>query len=332
MSRSALSTELLRALYFTMRRIRVAENRIADLVDKKEIGCPCHLCVGQEAVAAGVCAALRREDYVFGGHRSHGHYLAKGGGLRGMMAEIFGKRTGCAAGRGGSMHLVAPEAGFLGTVPIVAATVPIAVGAALASQLRKDGLVAVSFFGDGAVEEGTTHEAMNLAAGRKLPVIFVCENNLYSSHLHLLERRAKDNIVESAAVHGMPGVRLDGNDVVAIYGAAAEAVTRARAGGGPTLLECRTYRWRGHVGSSFDLDVGVKRRGELAEWMEKDPIERLKRTLEAEGVPAAEFMELENKITDEVEDSVRFARESPLPDEKELGSFLFKTDAGIEAW
>lgn len=331
MSRPALPTELLRELYVTMLRIRVTEDRIADLVEKKEIGCPCHLCVGQEAVAAGVCAVLRREDYVFGGHRSHGHYLAKGGGLRGMMAEIFGKKTGCAGGRGGSMHLVAPETGFPGTVPIVAATIPIAVGAALASQLRKAGLVAVSFFGDGAVEEGTAHEAMSLAAGRKLPVIFVCENNLYASHLHLLERRAKDNVVEIAAVHGMPGVRLDGNDAVAVYEAAAGAVARARAGEGPALLECRTYRWRGHVGPSFDLDVGVKRRDELKEWVKRDPVERLRRTLETQGVESEEFLEIEKKIREEVEDSVRFARESPLPDEKELGNFLFKANGGLEA-
>ena len=248
---------VMRDLYVAMTRIRVCEERLAELLLAGEIRCPTHLCTGQEAIAAGVCAALQHDDYVFGGHRSHGHYLAKGGELKAMVAELYGKTTGCARGRGGSMHLVAPEVGILGTVPIVAATIPIAVGAALASQLRRDGRVSVSFFGDGAVEEGAFHESMNLAGSRTLPVIFVCENNFYSSHLHLLERRAKDNIVEVAGAHGMPGYVLDGNDALAVFAVAQEAVERARSGGGPTFLECRTYRWRGHVGPALDIDVGV---------------------------------------------------------------------------
>src|SRR5262245_48891519 len=179
------SPALLQGLYKTMLRIRRTEECVAELVERGEIRCPCHLCIGQEAVAAGVCSVLQADDYVFGNHRSHGHYLAKGGSLKELMAELFGKTTGCAKGRGGSMHLVAPEVGILGTVPIVAATIPMAAGTALASKLRKDGRVSVSFFGDGAVDEGTFHEAMNLAAVWILPVVFVCENNLYSSHLHL---------------------------------------------------------------------------------------------------------------------------------------------------
>ncbi len=189
----------LRGLYTTMLRIRRTEECVAELVEKGEIRCPCHLCIGQEAIATGVCAVLRTDDYVFGGHRSHGHYLAKGGSLKEMMAELFGKSTGCARGRGGSMHLVAPEVGILGTVPIVAATIPMAVGTGLASKLRKDGRVSVSFFGDGAVDEGTFHESMNLAATWILPVVFVCENNLYSSHLHLLERRGSNGALKTTS-------------------------------------------------------------------------------------------------------------------------------------
>src|SRR3989454_6639819 len=186
-------SDLLRGMYVSMLRIRLFEERVAELVEAGEIKTPCHLYIGQEAIAVGVCAALERDDYVWGGHRSHGHYLAKGGDLRAMMAELHGKATGCSKGRGGSMHLVAPEVGILGTVPLVAATIPMAAGTALASRLRGDRRASVAFFGDGAVEEGAFHESMNLAAARQLPVVFVCENNLYASHLHLLERRRRDN-------------------------------------------------------------------------------------------------------------------------------------------
>ena len=173
-------------VFTTMVRIRLFEEKVADLIEGGEVRCPCHLYIGQEAIAAGVCTALREDDTVWGGHRSHGHYLAKGGDMAAMMAEIHGKKTGCARGRGGSMHVFAPDVGILGTVPLVAASLPLAVGAALASKLRDESKVAVAFFGDGATEEGHFHECMNLAALYKLPLIFVCENNFYSSHMSLL--------------------------------------------------------------------------------------------------------------------------------------------------
>jgi pyruvate dehydrogenase E1 component alpha subunit len=295
-------------------RIRVFENRTADLVEAGEVKCPCHLYVGQEAIATGVCAALGPDDYVWGGHRSHGHYLAKGGSLAGMMAEIYGKTTGCCGGRGGSMHLFAPEVGVLGTVPLVAATIPLAVGAALASKLRRQTRVSVAFFGDGAVEEGHFHESVNLAAVYRLPVLFVCENNFYASHMALLERRAEDNIVKSADAHGVAGVAVDGNDVEAVYLAAQNAVRRARAGEGPTLIEARTYRHRGHVGPSFDMDVGVKRKDELTDWLARDPLERLRARLLASGVEAAVLSEVESNAVDEVDQAVASARSAPLPD------------------
>jgi len=319
-----VSIEILKAMYVSMVRIRRTEERVSDLVLNGEIRCPCHLCIGQEAVAAGVCAVLRREDYVFGAHRSHGHYLAKGGNLKEMMAELFGKSTGCAKGRGGSMHLVAPEVGILGTVPIVAATIPMAVGTALASRLKGDGRVSVTFFGDGAVDEGTFHESMNLAASRILPVVFVCENNLYSSHLHLLERRAQDNIVQSAEAHGMPGICIDGNDAVEVYRAANAAVSRARRGEGPTLIECRTYRWRGHVGPSDDLHLSVRREDETEEWRRKDPVLRMRLLLLGDGVPSDEVDGIAAEIELEVEAAVEFARQSPYPKVDELNDFLFK--------
>jgi len=268
----------------TMFLIRRAEEAIADLVDRGEVRCPCHLYIGQEAIAAGVCAALVREDTVWGGHRSHGHYLAKGGSLEGLFAEILGKSTGCSGGRGGSMHLLAAEHGILGTVPIVGGTVPLAAGAAMAAKLRGDPYLAVAFFGDGTLEEGHVHETMNLAALYRLPLLFVLENNLYSSHMHWTERRRTDNFDQAGAFHSVPGVSVDGNDVEAVFAAARSAADRARSGGGPTLIECRTFRWRCHVGTSSDLDVGVRRRGELSKWLDKDPLARIAQRLKACGI------------------------------------------------
>jgi pyruvate dehydrogenase E1 component alpha subunit len=318
-----ISISLLTWFYRTMIRIRIFEEQVAELVEAKEIRTPCHLYIGQEAIAVGVCAALKRDDYVWGGHRSHGHYLAKGGDLRAMMAEIYGKTTGCSKGRGGSMHLLATEVGVLGTVPLVAATIPLAVGAGLASKLRGDHRVSVSFFGDGATEEGHFHESVNLAALYRLPIIFVCENNLYASHMSLLERRAEDNIFKSAESHGLPGICLDGNDVIAVYRATKEAVDRARTGDGPMLLECRTYRWRGHVGPSWDTDVGVKRKDELKDWLPRDPIARLRSHLMDLGVSEKEFDHVEQEVRAEVEKAVLFARESPYPAKNELYNHLF---------
>jgi pyruvate dehydrogenase E1 component alpha subunit len=310
--------ELLTGLYRTMLLIRLTEERIAALIEVKEIKTPCHLCIGQEAIAAGVCAALDGQDSIWGGHRSHGHYLAKGGDLNGLLAEILGKTTGCSMGRGGSMHLIDAAVGVMGTVPLVGATIPLAAGAAWASKLRGDGRVAVAFFGDGATEEGHFHESLNLASLYRLPVLFVCENNFYSTHMPLAERRPKDNIVQSADLHGMPGVRIDGNDVMEVYESARDAVERARDGQGPTLLECRTYRWRGHVGPAWDLDVGEQRRRELEEWLPKDPLPRLHRQIVEAGGRLDEFDAMEQKVRANIETAVQFARDSPLPDPSEL--------------
>lgn len=310
-------------MYRTMVRIRRFEERLAEMVEAKEVGTPCHLYIGQEAIAAGVCASLQTKDYVWGGHRSHGHYLAKGGDMRLMMAEILGKETGCSKGRGGSMHLIAKEVGILGTVPLVAATIPLSIGTALASKMKKDGAISVCFFGDGATEEGHFHESMNLAAVYRLPVIFVCENNFYASHMSLLERRASDNIRLSAEAHGIPGVTLDGNDAEAVYKAAAEAVDRARNFLGPTLLECRTYRWRGHVGHDWNYDVGVLRKDELKEWMPRDPVARARNRLLDAAVPDNELAELEIAIEEEISIAVKFARESPYPSLASMSEGLF---------
>jgi len=320
---STVSIALLRKMHRTMVLIRRCEERISDLCELGEIRCPCHLCIGQEAIATGVCSAVTEADYVWGGHRSHGHYLAKGGDLRALIAEVLGRATGCAGGRGGSMHLIAREVGILGTVPLVAATIPLAVGSALATKLRREPRVSVAFFGDGATEEGHFHESLNLAALHRLPVIFVCENNLYASHLHLTERHLLDNLDRSGEPHGVPGQRVDGNDVLAVYDATAMAVERARRGEGPTLLECRTFRWRGHVGPALDLDVGVLRRNELGAWRERDPIVQARSRLMEEGVAATEFERVSNEVDSAVDDAVAFARRSPYPAPESLFDHVY---------
>jgi pyruvate dehydrogenase E1 component alpha subunit len=206
---------------------------------------------------------------------------------------------------------------------LVSATIPLSVGAGLASKFKKDGRVSVAFFGDGATEEGHFHESLNLAALYQLPVIFVCENNFYASHMSLMERRAKDNIYRSSEAHGMAGRHLDGNDVLAVYDATVEAVVRARCESKPTLLECRTYRWRGHVGPSWDMDVGVKRKDELKDWMAKDPVARLVSGLEARGVSKEKLAEIETEVQEEVGDSLEFARSSPYPSEESLAQHVY---------
>lgn len=319
----SLGAPKLLGLYEGMLRIRMVEDTVADLVSEGEIRCPCHLYTGQEAIAVGVCSELRPSDYVWGGHRSHGHYLAKGGGLAAMMAEMFGRSTGCSEGRGGSMHLFAPEVGILGTVPLVSATIPLAVGSGLASKLREDGGVSVCFFGDGAIEEGHAHESMNAAALYGLPVLFVCENNFYASHMSLAERRVADNIWRAGEFHGMTGEQLDGNDVSVVADAAARAVTRARDGEGPSFLECRTYRWRGHVGASMDMDVGVMRKDELPSWLSRDPVARAARALLGLGVSEDEIRAVAGRVESELAGALEFARSSPYPDVSELARHVF---------
>ncbi|MBV9296559.1 MAG: thiamine pyrophosphate-dependent dehydrogenase E1 component subunit alpha [Acidobacteriaceae bacterium] len=314
-----------------MHRIRISEERIADLVTAGEIKTPCHFYIGQEAVAAGVCLALQKNDYVWTAHRSHGHYLAKGGNLASMLAEIYGKRTGCSKGRGGSMHLLAAEVGILGTVPLLSATIPLAVGAGLASKLRHDGRVSVSFFGDGATAEGHFHESLNLAAIYKLPVIFVCENNLYQCHMHIQEYLSEGDIYKSGDAHGIPGIVVDGNDVIAVHKAALEAVRRARAGEGPTLLECKTFRWRGHVGPSTDIDVGIRRRDDVCEWLPKDPIPPVMKRLLDLGATEADFDRIAEETLAELDQAVEYSRRSPYPAKHELLEHVFYSGAQSRA-
>ncbi len=321
-SLSGIPPETLVELYQMMLTIRQTEERLAEALVAGEIRCPVHLYTGEEAVAAGVCAHLNQDDYVFGTHRSHGHYLAKGGDLNTMIAEIYGRTTGCARGRGGSMHVVDPDLHVYAT-PIVAATISNAVGAALAATRKQNGGVAVSFFGDGAVEEGRFYESLNLASLYQLPVLFVCENNLYASHVRLEARQRNADIYKHAEPFAMPGVQVDGNDVCVVYRAAQEAVERARGGGGPTLIECLTYRWRGHVGPNYDLDKGIRQPEELAAWQARCPIKRLGEALVASGIQTKENLAaIRFRVDQAVEDAWAFAKGSPLPDPAELLAFV----------
>ena len=319
-------TRIQRSMYVNMLKIRLFEEKVADLVAGGEIICPCHLYVGEEAVAAGVCANLRRDDMVFSTHRSHGHYIAKGGDIRTLMAELYGRKTGCAGGRGGSMHLASPEIGFPGSTAIVAGSIPPAAGVALAFSLQKKDSVSVSFFGDGAVNEGVWYETLNFASLKKLPVIFVCENNLYSTHMPVSSCLADSEIYKKASTLNMPGVRIDGNDVAEVYRTAKKAIDTARRGKGPTLIECMTYRWRGHVGPNFDLDKGLRSREELDSWMARCPIKALEKRLIEDGkINESDRDRLYRDIEKEIEEALVFAKASPLPEGDELLDNVFKT-------
>jgi len=322
---SGIPPATLRAMHQTMLRIRVFEERIAELITQGEIVCPVHLYIGEEAVAAGVAANLNAGDFVFSTHRSHGHYLAKGGDLKALAAELYGKETGCCGGRGGSMHLASPEVGLPGSSAIVAGTIPLAAGAALSFATRKTGNVAVAFFGDGAAGEGVFYESLNFAALKKLPVIFVCENNLYSTHLPIADCLAETEIYKKAVASGMPGTRVDGNDVVAVYRAAEKAVNGARKGGGPALLECMTYRWRGHVGPNFDVDKGFRTQAELDAWMGRCSIKHAEKLLADSGIISeADKKQLYQSVEEEVAEAIAFAKESPYPEAGELLRDVFK--------
>lgn len=313
----------LRAMYVTMLKIRKFEERVAELVTEKEIICPCHLYIGQEAVATGVCSTLKKKDWVFSTHRSHGHYIAKGGDIKTLTAELYGRATGCSRGRGGSMHLTLPERGFPGSSAIVAGTVPLAVGVALAFSIQKRKIVSVAFFGDGAVNEGVWYESLNFAALKKLPVVFVCENNLYSTHMPISACLADTRIYKKAEAFKIHGVRIDGNNVIEVFKAAKKAVENARQGNGPSLIECMTYRWRGHVGPNFDLDKGLRSKEELDYWMNRCPIMALEMfLLKHDILSESEKTQIYETIEKEIDEAVTFAKESRYPNE--LGD-VFKT-------
>jgi acetoin:2,6-dichlorophenolindophenol oxidoreductase subunit alpha len=321
----SFSTETLRKFLAAMLQIRVAEEKVAELVERGLARAPCHLGIGQEAIAVGVSASLNANDRVFGGHRSHSHYLALGGDVYKLLAEILGKADGTSRGMGGSMHLYGREVGFYGSVPLVGATIPLAVGAGLAAQMDRRGAVGVAYFGDGATEEGVFHESMNLAATMRLPVLFVCENNLFSSHLHIGLRQPSDRIARYGEAHRMSTSTVDGNDVVAVAEAAQSLVARARAGQGPGLLEAVTFRHRGHVGPKEDVDVGVRRQeSDIVKWKRLDPIARLRRTLLESGrLDAAQVQTVAATIQGQVDAAALRAEAAEYPPRSALLDLVY---------
>lgn len=311
---------LLERFYRSLFRIRRVEEEIAAVYPTDKIQSPIHLSIGQEAVSVGVCEALDPEDKVFGSYRSHAFYLAKGGDLKGMLAELYGKATGVAKGKAGSMHLIDAAHGVLGASAVVATTIPVAVGFAYAAQAQGKGTVVVSFFGDGAVEEGVFHESANFAALKKLPILFVCENNGYAILSPQRNRQVLDNLPDRIRAYGMPAERIEANDLFQIYDRARQAVDAIRQrGAGPCFLECRTYRWRDHVGPSEDFHLGYRTRLEAEPWIAGDPLGKVGGML----APSSR-QRIEREVEEEIREAFRFAESSPFPDHEELYTDVFK--------
>jgi pyruvate dehydrogenase E1 component alpha subunit len=306
-----LSKEKLIEIYKKMFEIRCFEEKVFELYAQNLVPGTIHLYAGEEAVAVGVCSNLRKNDYITSTHRGHGHCIAKGAGLKRIMAEILGKKTGYCKGKGGSMHIADFNVGMLGATAVVGAGLPIAVGAGLSIKLKGTDNVVACFFGDGASNQGTFHEAINMAAVWKLPVIFVCENNVYAMGTRQSTVMLVENIADRAVAYGIPGVAVDGNNVLTVYDAAQKAVERARKGEGPTLIECKTYRHKGH--SRID-PAKYRPKEEVEGWLRNDPIKQLKeKLLQTSVLLEAEIQQIEKEVSAEIEEAVKFAIDSPHP-------------------
>ncbi|MGQ9640577.1 MAG: pyruvate dehydrogenase (acetyl-transferring) E1 component subunit alpha [Candidatus Bathycorpusculaceae bacterium] len=310
-----LTKDKLIEIFRKMLEIRFFEEKVFELYAQNLVPGTIHLYAGEEAVAVGVCSNLRKDDYITSTHRGHGHCLAKGANPKRVMAEILGKKTGYCKGKGGSMHIADFKIGMLGATAVVGAGIPIAVGAGLSIKLKGTDQVVACFFGEGASNQGTFHEGINLAAIWNLPVIFVCENNLYAMGTRQSIVMKIENVADRAVAYGIPGKVVDGNDVCAVYEASREAVERARKGGGPTLIECKTYRHKGH--SRVD-QARYRPKEEVEMWLAKDPIRRIKeQLLQTSMFTEAEIGKIESEISVTIEEAVRFAKESPFPEPEE---------------
>jgi TPP-dependent pyruvate/acetoin dehydrogenase alpha subunit len=306
--------------YRSLYRIRRVEERIAAVYPSDKITSPVHLSIGQEAISVAVCEALRPDDVVFGSYRCHALYLAKGGDLPGMIAELYGKATGCAKGKAGSMHLIDVPAGVMGASAVVGTTIPQAVGYALAMQMQNKPRLVASFFGDGAVEEGVFHESMNFAVLKQVPILFICENNAYAIHAHQKSRQGFPSICELVRGYGLPAERFEDQDVVKLHARIAEVVAAMRQGrAGPHFFECACYRWKEHVGPAEDFHHGYRSRAEAEPWFASDPLQRL-----AADLPARTRQEIEQTVEQEVAAAFAFAEESPFPDDDELYTDLYR--------
>jgi len=317
-----LSKEFLAKLFKDMLKIRYFENKVVELYSNGTMPGLAHLYIGEEAVAVGVCSALREHDFVASTHRGHGHVIAQGADLNKMMAEILGKKTGYCKGKGGSMHIIDMKKGLLGANGIVAAGIPIATGAGYSAKYQKTDQVSVAFFGDAASNHGNFHESINMAAAWKLPVIYVCENNLYGISVDIRKVTNTENIADRACAYGIPGKIVDGNDVLAVYRTAQEAVKRARRGLGPTLIECKTYRWKGH--HLADPGIVYRAEKERNEWLKKCPIKCFKEKLINEKMfSKEEIASFEKEIKMLIEEAADYAINSPLPEKSEAYDDVF---------
>ena len=306
--------------YSSLLRIRRVEEEVTRIYPTDKIKSPVHLSIGQEAVSVGVCEALRPDDIVFGTYRGHALYLAKGGDLKKMIAELYGKVTGCTKGKGGSMHLIDTQAGMMGASAIVGTTIPQAVGYAYALKLQGKDSVVASFFGDGAVDEGAFHESLSFAALKKVPMIFICENNFYAIHSHYLTRQPRDNICERVGAYGIPAERTNDNDVLRIYERVKDAVHEIRGGkSGPRFFECMTYRWKEHVGPGDDWHLGYRSKHEAEPWIENDQVERLGALLDPDV-----RQRIETEVEAEIREAFEFAEQSPFPEYEDLYTDVFK--------
>jgi len=323
-----IDKKLSHSLLHGMLRIRLVEEKIAELYPEQEMRCPVHLCIGQEAIPVGVCSNLETADTIMGNHRSHGHYLAKGGDLKAMMAEIYGKKTGCSGGKGGSMHLVDLSANVLGTTPIVGSIIPIAVGAAFASSLKNITNVTLVFLGRAATEEGVFFESLNFAALKKLPIVFVSEDNFFSVYSPLDERQpsARDNASIAEAL-GISCAKGDGNNIQEVYKLAGEGIAQVREGKGPYFLELETYRWREHCGPHYDNDIGYRSEEDFLEWKKKCPIENFQNQLiENNIISQNEIDSMCESIGKEVDEAVAFAKNSPFPNPDQVHANIYSGD------
>ena len=310
--------DTLRDIHRRMVRIRHFEETAGKMMEDGKIPGALHLYVGQEAIAAGIMVHLADSDQITSTHRGHGHLIAKGGDFDRMFAELFGKATGYCKGKGGSMHICDMDLGMLGANGIVGGGPPIAVGAAFANKFKDNGAIAVTFFGDGASNEGSVHEAANMAGLYKLPIVMVCENNGYGEYTAQKNHQAIVDVADRAAGYGMPGVVVDGMDAVAVYEAAGEAIDRARSGGGPTLLECKTYRYYDHVGVR-GMGLSYRSDEEVMEWQKRDPIDLFEARLSEQGIMSSDDIAAVHKtVQDELDVAIQFANDSPMPDPSTL--------------
>lgn len=313
-----------------MLKIRLTEESIAERYTEWKIRCPTHLCSGQEGVAAAVGVALRNDDFAVSTHRSHGHYLGKGGDINRMFAEIYGKRTGCSGGKGGSMHLIDKSVGFMGSTAIVGGTIPLGVGLGLSIKLHATDQISCVFLGDGAIEEGVFYESVNFAVLKKLPVLFVCENNLFSVYSPLSVRQPTNrSICKMVEGIGCKAQNGNGNDVCEVYQAVHQSVEQMRSGSGPQFFEFSTYRWREHCGPFFDNDLGYRSENEFKHWKDHDPIPLMqKRLLKNEVISMAQFLELEDRLKKQIKSAFEFAENSDFPPPGDTFTQIF-TDEDI---